>query len=95
MNGVELIAAERLRQQSEEGYNKEHDLEHCNGELAEAAACYATKRHSYDVAMGLQTPWFWPWEAEHWKPVDRVRSLVKAGALIAAEIDRINATANV
>lgn len=36
-------------------------------------------------------PRLWPWDAEWWKPVpqDRVRELVKAGALIAAEIDRL------
>lgn len=33
----------------------------------------------------------WPWHANSWKPTpfDRVRELVKAGALIAAAIDRI------
>lgn len=32
----------------------------------------------------------WPWEACWWKPTtDSVRNLVKAGALIAAEIDRM------
>lgn len=35
----------------------------------------------------------WPWAAHFWKPCpdDRVRELVKAGALIAAEIDRLQA----
>ena len=34
---------------------------------------------------------FWPWREGEWKPTpdDRVRDLAKAGALIAAEIDRI------
>lgn len=32
----------------------------------------------------------WPWDSAWWKPSDDpVRNLVKAGALIAAEIDRI------
>ena len=31
----------------------------------------------------------WPWEPEAWKPTYPVRDLVKAGALIAAEIDRL------
>jgi hypothetical protein len=33
----------------------------------------------------------WPWHPNHWKPSpdDRIRELVKAGALIAAEIDRL------
>lgn len=35
----------------------------------------------------------WPWEREAYKPTpdDRIRELVKAGALIAAEIDRLRA----
>lgn len=33
----------------------------------------------------------WPWEIDEWKPTpeNRIRELVKAGALIAAEIDRL------
>jgi hypothetical protein len=33
----------------------------------------------------------WPWFQERWKPTpdNRIRELVKAGALIAAEIDRM------
>lgn len=35
-------------------------------------------------------PKFWPWERKWWKPSqDQVRNLVKAAALIAAEIDRL------
>lgn len=31
----------------------------------------------------------WPWDSEWYKPKDRIRDLVRAGALIAAEIDRL------
>ena len=31
----------------------------------------------------------WPWHRQWWKPDTRIRNLVKAGALIAAEIDRL------
>lgn len=36
-------------------------------------------------------PEHWPWLGCYWKPTpnDRIRELVKAGALIAAEIDRL------
>jgi hypothetical protein len=34
---------------------------------------------------------WWPWSFEWWKPKDRIRNLVRAGALIAAEIDRLQA----
>ena len=34
----------------------------------------------------------WPWEETWWKPAsnNRIKDLVRAGALIAAEIDRLN-----
>lgn len=82
MTGTELIAAERQRQINAEGWTPEHDAEHDGGELVDAAACYLVPRlaHAY-----------WPWSRDWWKPTpdDRVRELVKAGALIAAEIDRL------
>jgi hypothetical protein len=87
--GVDLIAAERLRQVEAEGWTAEHDDEHTTGELATAAACYAlpSVHRRFDGGM----PAFWPFEMGAWKPSpdDRIRELVKAGALIAAEIDRL------
>ncbi|MCM0757438.1 hypothetical protein M7775_02505, partial [Sporomusa sphaeroides DSM 2875] len=44
-SGIELIAAERQRQISQEGWTPEHDDQHANGELALAAACYAIPSH--------------------------------------------------
>ena len=92
--GIELITAERQRQIDAEGWTPEHDAEHNGGELAMAGACYAMPeverwRQLDEVAGGL--PNGWPWAPDWWKPSpdDRVRELVKAGALIAAEIDRL------
>lgn len=43
-------------------------------------------------ASRLSVPEHWPWHPSWWKPSDDpVRNLVKAGALIAAEIDRLQA----
>ena len=84
MGGTELIAAERERQISDEGWTPEHDDQHTEGQLAKAAACYAVQ-----AAGGAVTKYDWPWEGKWWKPGDPVRGLVKAGALIAAEIDRL------
>lgn len=88
--GIELIADERKRQIEVEGWTPEHDALHKNGELADAAACYAglTRR---DHKFSFRVPNSWPFRIFDWKPTpnDRVRELVKAGALIAAEIDRI------
>lgn len=95
MSGIELIAAERQRQIAIEGWTPEHDDEHDKAEMTDAAECYlhhANLQHravnpSYD-ANGI--PWEWPWRGCWWKPSeDRKRNLVKAGALIAAELDRL------
>lgn len=86
--GAALIAAERQRQIEKEGYTVDHDAEHDLAEIAFAAIAYL-KFHtgcSRNVAVGD-----WPWEEGYFKPTadDPVRNLVKAGALIAAEIDRL------
>ena len=81
-----LIAAERERQVSKEGWTEAHDDEHTDGCLAHAAGGYALA----DRYRG-EVPRHWPFDEENWKPTpdDRVRELVKAGALIVAEIERI------
>jgi hypothetical protein len=89
MNGADLIAAERQRQIDAEGWTPEHDMEHHGEDLSKAALCYLQPR-AFRVLNG-DVPVLWPWAARYWKPTpdDRVRELVKAGALIAAEIDRL------
>jgi hypothetical protein len=85
--GVELIAEERARQVSEEGWTPEHDDTHDCGEMRRAAAAYALNAYAGpDEAI----PACWPWSQRWWKPAPHpMRNLVKAGALIAAEIDRL------
>lgn len=89
--GAELIAAERVRQINEEDWTADHDdQEHQFGELARAAASYALQ-HLQGAQVKTIVEEVWPWQKEWWKPCeDPVRNLVKAGALIAAEIDRLN-----
>lgn len=95
--GIEMIAEERQRQIEVEGWSKEHDAKHTNDSLAFAAVCYAIpselRHYSYCPLRKERVPDFWPWNKEWWKPCpqDRIRELVKAGALIAAEIDRLQA----
>lgn len=91
MTGAELIAIERWRQINEEGLSSIEDADYTNEELAEAAMCYINAKRCREVFFQEdKVPLRWPWEDESWKPTpnDRVRELVKAGALIAAEIDR-------
>ena len=94
--GVEIIADERQRQIEVMGWSLHHDDEHSKGEIADAAVCYARKGDLEFQVLGdkvtLHRAYEWPWHQDWWKPTtyDRVRELAKAGALIAAEIDRLN-----
>jgi hypothetical protein len=91
MSGVARIAAERARQILVEGWTIQRDQAQSAGELASAACCY--------ILAGLETAdiepdqvlALWPWDLSWWKPSTPVRNLEKAGALIAAEIDRLRA----
>ncbi|GCY25454.1 hypothetical protein HmCmsJML067_04435 [Escherichia coli] len=87
------VVAERQRQKTIEGWTPEHDDEHCNGELAMAAVCYINETGTVNRNGGK--PWGWPWDASWWKPKTRRRNLVKAGALILAEIERIDRAAGI
>jgi hypothetical protein len=94
MNGVERIAAERKRQIEKEGYSLEHDDDWEDNELALAAACYAMPKKDRKVKNGFCVSirrYLWPWDQRYWRPTpkNRIRELEKAGALIAAEIDRL------
>lgn len=115
-SGADLIADERARQISDEGWTPQHDDAHDGEELALAGAIYAwPDPRPVDVKLA------WPWARKWWKPtipeIDiparkcgcrsvgecthfghaseqsqrtaRIRDLAKAGALIAAEIDRL------
>lgn len=77
---LDEIAAERHRQVMSEGWSAEHDDQHTNGELSRAASCYA---------LHIRTPW-WPWHLKWWNPQSKRRNLIKAAALIVAEIERLD-----
>lgn len=112
--GVELIAAERTRQITEEEWTPEHDDEHYQGEMAMAAACYAAPERLFrcdanEYGMAFGDPWMWDNDFDKrreygserkghnhripdpksYSKKERLDLLVKAGALIAAEIDRL------
>jgi hypothetical protein len=83
------VLAERQRQMSVEGWAPEHDDEHDMGEMAHAAAWYSIDQ-MMRTALDERGLSFWPWAQEWWKPTTPRRDLVKAGALILAEIERID-----
>lgn len=91
MTGVDMIAAERNRQITQEGWTAEHDDGHKHGEMAVAADAYIFAALANVTKVKVMKTILWPWKDEDWKPshTDPVRNLVKAGALIAAEIDRL------
>ena len=85
---IELLATERRRQINNKGWDSEHDDEYVQGELAQAAACYAAPASIGRIDMS-EPPGAWPWAPRWWRPsLDPVHNLTKAGALVLAEIDR-------
>lgn len=92
---IEDVIAERRRQIEVEGWTPEHDDRQTKGELARAAACYCAIAGNDDdtrqarMQIGWQ-PSTWPWDWTAWKPKDRRHDLVRAGALIIAEIERLD-----
>ena len=79
------VLVERRRQVEVEGWTPEHDdAEHLPDELALAAASYIC------ADEGDAPPAIWPWDWRWWKPSTPRRNLVKAGALILAEIERLD-----
>lgn len=79
------VLAERRRQVEQEGWTPEHDDAYQYGELGRAAACYAAHK-PFDDRGNMN----WPWPAQWWKPGTARRNLVKAAALILADIERID-----
>lgn len=103
LSGANLIAAERQRQINVEGWDVAHDDEYVDGQLMKAARCYLNAMEVIPpyrdagvwtepcVQVRKSPPKEWPWNAKWWKPSDDyARNLVKSGALIAAEIDRLS-----
>lgn len=88
------VVHERCRQVEAEGWTPEHDDDHDSGDLAKAAAAYAmasvSQTQGYEVK---RPPQLWPWDKAWWKPCDARRSLVKSGAMILAEIERLDRAA--
>lgn len=71
------------------------DDEHSHGQMARAAACYALAGSSApnDGTAALLVSLACPWDEQWWKPSTARRDLIKAGALILAEIERIDRVA--
>lgn len=80
--GIELIRRERIRQIEIEGFTPEKDVKNREkGEMLTAAACYLLANNNEFVIKN------WPFDFHWWKPSTSKNNLIKAGALIAAELD--------
>lgn len=84
------VSAERQRQISAEGWSTEHDDEHAPGQLSDAGGCYALNAFEDGKTREGYEPDWWPWERHWYKPGTPRRDLVKAAALIIAEIEHLD-----
>ena len=100
-NVMNEVWEERLRQIGTEGFDIEHDDEHDSGELARAGACYAINAAGMSLVDNAEPeeyaemssmPLMWPWGQKWWKPKNPRRDLVRAAALIIAEIEKLDRT---
>lgn len=78
-----MIQSEREKQIARHSYSKEHDKIWADGELAQAAAVYAMPAQKRRVED-------WPFDMKFYRPESRIDELIKAAALIVAEIERIS-----
>lgn len=77
------------------GFDPDHDDEHIAGELARAAAAYADHAGIYQDRKGNRDflsprDGLWPWDESYWRPSTVRRDLIKAAALIVAELERLD-----
>lgn len=105
---IDAILNERRRQMEKEGWTQEHDDGHRRGEMAKAAAAYAytstvnrdvAERHrkavwGHTAGFTSWVDWLWPWEPRWFKPKTPRQDLVRSGALIVAEIERLDRISN-
>lgn len=97
---AEDVMGERHRQIHAEGWTAKHDDQHSDGSMALAAACYALnaavwadrpKAIPQSDYVRLANPGYrWPWAEKWWKPKSQRQDLVRAAALLLAEIDRLD-----
>lgn len=90
--GALAIVLERARQIHGEGFDDAHDDDEIGSLLTAGLGYLQTARlqmRKTPPVTWRAEPIDWPWDSRWWKPSeDPIRNLEKAGALIAAEIDR-------
>ena len=94
------VLFERNRQIEKEYYSAENDDGYTQSELTRAAACYTNNviargwvhgsKFGPEVYQSEEAPDLWPWDLDFWKPKNPRQDLVRAAALIIAEIERMD-----
>lgn len=88
------VKQERLRQINKEGYTQSVDDNGEPGRLAAAGACYAI-RSAFELSQGSgsvldgKVPIWWPFDPSSWKPKDVRSNLIRAMALLSAELEKM------
>lgn len=90
MTSAELISEERKRQIENEGFDAEHDSKESFTELSRAAMAYIVSTIDGEVPGAT----YWPWGQKYYKQKTPRKNLIRAGALIAAAIDRLDSEIN-
>lgn len=101
LNAWRDVMHERRRQITVKGMTPAHDDTHATGEmtrgalnyLAAASATMLLRGHRFDGPAPLSDMGRivdWPWSRDWWKPGAVRRMLVKAAALVVAEIQRLD-----
>lgn len=88
MSVIDEVTAERMRQRVVLGYTNDHDDTHVEGELTFAAMAYAHHAVGEVTIANTYYPWV-PDEGDIMWPEKRT-SLIRAAALIVAEIERLD-----
>lgn len=92
---LDSFTRERARQVVNHGFKAGGDDKHVDGQLSDAAACYALGS-GYDRAGKPSALWRWAFPLSWWKPAqddepqNRKRDIEKAGALLLAEWERLD-----
>lgn len=83
---INEIRRERECQVTEKGYNAKSDDAYFNNELAGAAPAYNVNATGNTAVAA----YCWPWHLSLFKPTTPRRDLIKAAALLVAEIERLD-----
>lgn len=93
------VLAERERQKNIKGYSTDHDDAYEQNELVRAASGYVDhvvgrswvfEDFGPEAYQDDDAPEFWPWADGFWNPKSPREDLVRATAILIAEIERLD-----